>query len=128
MKVYEWQVRRGKIAIFEHPDRSKAWEEECVQRILRMPQVERVRADLCEFGLRVSPGDGPSLKPTGFMVNSKHLARRLAKRCTGSHEHQVLEGGTRTKQAEVYPPGLCKAIVKGLQEEVEEKELKHSWI
>ena len=90
--------------------------------------MERVRADLCEFGLRVSPGDGPSLKPTGFMVNSKHLARRLAKRCTGSHEHQVLEGGTRTKQAEVYPPGLCKAIVKGLQEAVEEKELKHSWI
>ena len=128
MKVYEWQVRRGKIAIFEHPDRSKTWEEECVQRILRMPQVERVRGDLCEFGLKVSPSDRPSLKPTGFMVNSKYLARRLAKRCTGSHEHQALEGGTLTKQAEVYPPGLCKAIVKGLKEEVEEKELKHSWM
>jgi hypothetical protein len=128
MKVYEWQVRRGKIAIFEHPDRSKTWEEECVQRILRMPQVERVRGDLCEFGLKVSPSDRPSLKPTGFMVNSKYLARRLAKRCTGSHEHHALEGGTLTKQAEVYPPGLCKAIVKGLKEEVEEKELKHSWM
>eukprot|EP00435_Cladocopium_sp_Y103_P052093 s859_g16.t1 len=30
MDVYQWQVLRGKIALFEHPAPSKAWDEECV--------------------------------------------------------------------------------------------------
>ena len=50
MKLYEWQIRRGKWAIFEHPATSRAWQEEVVQRVLRFPGVQRVRAWLGSEG------------------------------------------------------------------------------
>jgi len=118
MEVYEWQVRRGKIALFEHPDGSRAWDEHCVQRVLQLPGVIRVRGDQCQFGLQTSPAEALNLKPTGFMVNSAHIAKQLARRCTKDHEHQPLEGGGRTRKAEVYPPKLCRAIIQGLRQEV----------
>ena len=128
MRVFEWQARRGRIAIFEHPELSKAWEEECVQRAAALPGVARVRGDQCQFGLRVAPDEELSLKPTGFMLNSLHIAKKLAKRCNGEHQHCRLEGGHRTKLAEKYPPRLCQAIVQGLKEEVEAPRMAQSWI
>ena len=38
MKIYEWQVRRKKRAIFKHPATSMAWKEECVLRVLKLPE------------------------------------------------------------------------------------------
>eukprot|EP00435_Cladocopium_sp_Y103_P001618 s5475_g1.t1 len=128
MRVFEWQVRRGKIAIFEHPDLSRAWDEECVQRAATLPGVERVRGDQCQFGLRIEPGQDLSLKPTGFLLNSKAIAKRLAKRCAGDHQHLRLEGGHRTKLAERYPPKLCQAIVQGLKDEVEAQRMGTTWL
>ena len=46
MRIYEWQVRRGKKAIFEHPTTSKAWEEESVQRVLQLPAFEEINANM----------------------------------------------------------------------------------
>ena len=72
MKVYEWQVRRGRKAIFEHPARSKAWDEECVQRVLRLEGVQRVRGDQCAFGLQVSPhGELSNGSSTGSAVSRR---------------------------------------------------------
>ncbi|CAJ1367388.1 unnamed protein product [Effrenium voratum] len=73
MKIYEWQVRRKKRAIFEHPATSMAWKEECVLRVLKLPEVQRVRADQCQYGLQV--GGGPNRKPTDFMVTGEELAK-----------------------------------------------------
>ena len=87
MQVYEWQVRRGRKAAFEHPARSRAWNENCVQRVLSLPGVVRVRGDQCQFGLKVSETGEPSKKPTDFMVNGDNMARRLAMRCQGGHTH-----------------------------------------
>ena len=39
MKVFEWQVRRGGLALFEHPAGSKAWQEESVQKASRLEGV-----------------------------------------------------------------------------------------
>ena len=87
MKIYEWQVRRKKRAIFEHP-----------ARVLRVPGVQRVRADQCQYG--------PNRKPTNFMVTGEELAKHLSLRCPGKHEHvhllQVL-----AKKAQEYPQKLC---------------------
>eukprot|EP00435_Cladocopium_sp_Y103_P076216 s11_g82.t1 len=60
------------------------------------------------------------------MINSRCIARKLAKRCQGGHPHQVLEGGGRTKRAEVYPPKLCKAIIDGLKEEIAQGKAEES--
>ena len=120
MKLYEWQVRRGKRAIFEHPAGSKAWDEECVQRVLRLKDVRRVRADQCEYGLQVSPSGDLSKKPTDFMVNGENLAKRLSQRCQGGHTHSPLMNGI-AKKARTYPPGLCEAMVKGFLEDVQAK-------
>lgn len=87
MQVYEWQVRRGRKAVFEHPAGSRAWNENCVQRVLSLPDVVRVRGDQCQFGLKVSETGEPSKKPTDFMVNGDNMARRLAMRCQGGHTH-----------------------------------------
>ena len=115
MKLYEWQVRRGKWAIFEHPATSRAWHEEVVQRVLRLPGVQRVRANQCEYGLAVK--GLPNQKPTDFMVNGRHLAEALSKRRQGNHEHQALIGGI-AKFAQKYPKGLCRAMIQGAIKDV----------
>ena len=56
------------------------------------------------------------------MTNSRCIAQKLNKQCPNRKGHQVhqhvrLEGG-RTKAAQVYPAGLCKAICEGLQEQI----------
>ena len=50
-------------------------------------------------------------KPTKWMTNSPILAKLLQARCNGQHEHERLEGSSRTKQAESYPVSLVKAIL-----------------
>ena len=52
-------------------------------------------------------------KPTGFMTSSKHVAEELRKRCMGGHRHVHLEGG-RASAAQIYPPALCEAILRGV--------------
>ena len=116
MRIYEWQVRRGKKAIFEHPATSKAWEEESVQRVLQLPEVVRIRGDQCEYGLRVGEDDQPAKKPTDFMVNGEGMARALSRRCQGNHTHVPLVNG-KAKGAQRYPKELCEAMVKGFQED-----------
>eukprot|EP00435_Cladocopium_sp_Y103_P031408 s420_g7.t4 len=118
MELYEWQVRRGKKAIFEHPALSKAWFEECVQRILQIPGVTRVRADQCAYGLRVAADAELSKKPTDFMVNGEHMAKWLSMRCAGGHTHNPLMNG-KAKGAERYPDKLCEAMIRGFREDMQ---------
>ena len=42
------------------------------------------------------------------MTNSPILAKLLQARCNGQHEHERLEGSSKTKQAESYPIPLVK--------------------
>ena len=56
------------------------------------------------------------------MTNSVGIAQQLGKRCPNGggyiiHEHVRLEGG-RTKHAQIYPKELCRAICRGLQEQI----------
>ena len=58
-------------------------------------------------------------KRATFMTNAPEIAKKLRRMCHGEHEHLRLEGGGRTKQAEVYPDELCKEIVRGLKRQME---------
>ena len=110
MQVFEWQVRRKKMAVFEHPATSKAWEEESVKHCLKLPGVQRVRADLCEYGMAVK--GIANKKPTDFMVNGVAMMMELGRRCGGGHVHQPLIGGL-ARLAEKYPRRLCRAMIEG---------------
>ena len=115
MKLFQWQVMRGRLAIFEHPATSKGWDEPCVERSAQMHGVERVRADQCAYGLRVK--DELNKKPTDFLVNGKSLAKHLSKRCSsGQHVHEALMGGLALK-AQHYPRALGKAMITGAEED-----------
>ena len=124
MKVFEWQVRRGKWALFEHPKEAASWKEPCVQRAWSLEGVERVVGDQCQYGLRVRPEEELNMKPTGFLSNSPRIRNQLSRRCSGDHPHQHLMGG-RAKKAEEYPPKLCQAMIRGLKEEITDSEV---WI
>ena len=111
MEVFRWQTLRKKIAIFEHPATSKAWQEACVQEVMKIPGVRRVRADQCQYGLAVQ-GEALNKKPTDFLTNGENTALALSRRCPGGHEHVPLIGGI-AKFAQRYPRGLCSAMLNG---------------
>ena len=118
MRIFEWQARRGKSAVFEHPATSAAWNEEEVKQVMRLPNVTRVRADQCEYGLAVQ--GVRNKKPTDFLVTGHGLATQLSKRCSGQHRHQPLMGGL-ARLAQQYPQALCQAMIRGAEEDNKHK-------
>ena len=87
---------------------------------MREVGVMVVEADQCMFGLKTWGPNKSQLmlakKPTRFMTNSRILGRELARKCDKTHEHQPLLDG-RAKDAARYPPGLCRAICRGISKE-----------
>ena len=81
--------------------------------MLNMPGVERVVGHMCEVDMKQSDkeGIGSIMKPTGFMTNSWHIARRLEVKCKNRHRHIMLMVG-RAKMAEVYPDKLCEQVMR----------------
>ena len=62
-------------------------------------------------------GDRLVKKPTGFMTSSRFVAEELNKYCDGSHDHVHLMSGKLTAAAQVYPPDLCKAMLRGTRKQ-----------
>ena len=72
---------------------------------------------MCQFGMTSSvprwPGEvGYVKKPTGFMTSSRFVAEELNRYCDHSHDHVHLLAG-KAAAAQVYPPDLCKAMLRG---------------
>ena len=64
-------------------------------------------------------GEGLVKKPTGWSTGSPYVSEQVSKLCSNiwkaaKHRHVHLVSG-RAKAAEVYPPKLCTAILKGLR-------------
>ena len=57
------------------------------------------------------------------MTNSAEIANELSKRCTGDHIHEQLLGG-KAKAAEKYPEDACKAICRGLVNQMKLDDMK----
>ena len=55
----------------------------------------------------------PARKATRFMSSAPAVLEKLGERCKGDHQHQQLVNG-RAKDAALYPPGLCKAMIQGI--------------
>lgn len=54
MKLAEWQHKRGKYFLFEHPDTAKSWEEENAKKIEELEEVWTTTTDMCMYGMNVS--------------------------------------------------------------------------
>ena len=88
--------------------------------LLAREDVILTEADQCAYGLMTPDRKGrpcPAKKPTKLATNSTWISQELKRKCDRQHTHQPLVAG-RAQQAAVYPPGLCKAICLGLQQEV----------
>ena len=96
----------------------KLWDQECIRRLRQRTGARIVPTHLCQWGL--GPSDDPEARYRKGQWNlvSPGLyiyALLLARRCQGGHTHIQLKGGVRgasyprTREAQVYPPALCKA-------------------
>merc|ERR1712016_581030 len=71
-------------------------------------------------------GEGLVKKPTQWLTNSEKIADRLRGTCSNDthdapwHRHIALVNG-RAKSAARYPPKLCRAVLRGLKEEMEQQ-------
>lgn len=124
-QLYALQWKAGRYFLHEHPECATSWEEQCIKDLLKREGVMRVDADQCMYGLKSHDGEreGPARKGTGFLTNSACIADQLRRRCPNRkghqvHRHVVLEDG-RTRAAQVYPDGLCRAICRGLRNQIQ---------
>ncbi len=97
IRVAEWQLRSGRLILFEHPWTASSWSVPEVQRLLaRFPDVRVHRGDQCAHQkiagsvwdkVRGEYRHGFVKKPTGWMTNSDEIAEEVAKLCPGDHDH-----------------------------------------
>ena len=121
MELYKIQVNQGLYFLHEHPAGASSWKNEKVEEIMKIKNVKRVVAHMCQYGMTQEDenGTGWIKKPTAFMTNSEKIADRLQRKCVNLHRHIQLISG-RAKQAEIYPDELCKQIVKGVVDQMRE--------
>ena len=127
-EMYIKQAEQGRVFVHEHPATASSWRQRCIRKVLEKTGACIVEANMCAFGMTTTSAGvtGLACKPTWFMTNSPALALELSRPCTNKngdqpqHEHVHLEGA-RAKQAQVYPPELCKAFCRGAAKAVETK-------
>ena len=72
---------------------------------------------MCRHGMKL--GNDLVYKPTRWMSSGRLIVEALALRCSGDHSHGRLFGGSRSRQAQVYPALLCKHIMQGFVKQME---------
>ena len=126
IEIYKVQLHEGRWFLHEHPASASSWDLEEMNDMEQKEKVKIYVADQCMYGLKTW-GFGKSLvsakKKTKFMTNCESIGRELSVKCDGSHDHQPLVGG-RAAGAARYPPGLCKAICRGLCGAIKENVLQ----
>ena len=108
----------GMTFVFEHPLSASSWKHRAMERILRLPNVFMTRADQCCYGLRGASGL-LHRKATGFMTNDENMSRALSRRCDGSHQHEAIIGGNRSRKSQEYPIDLRETILKTYKDTIQ---------
>jgi hypothetical protein len=119
MEVCTEQHNAGRKFVFEHPWLAESWFQRCVQEVLSLEGVERVRLDQCMYDLRDVVTRKRHKKSTGIMTNCKQISRRMHKLCSGDHEHEHIFGSVKTKWgwrrrselAQRYPQKMVNSII-----------------
>ena len=119
----------GLSFLFEQPQTARSWSELCIRKLLQTRGIELVHGDQCMYGLKLKASGAAVKKPTSFMGNNPSVLAALSKRCDHSHRHEPVIGcdsnGSRSSQAQRYPPGLVNTILKSYAQSINrpEKEL-----
>ena len=118
--AYHRQIDNGRYFLHEHPKPSASWSEPCIQDLASRDDVFVVQSPMCYWHMMAEDmqGVGHVRKETQYLTNSAELAKRLNQVCEGNHRHVHLING-RARQAQVYPPKLMKAILKGIKAELQ---------
>ncbi len=136
MQLYKEQIEAGRFFLHEHPSGAGSWEETCCREVMELPNVQRVNADQCQYDNECTFGlqkGLPVKKPTGFMSNAPRLLARLEKKCAGRDgfcsrrkggQHAKCEGKV-AKLAAKYSDALCKAILRGMYDQMRESGIVH---
>ncbi len=134
--MYRGQIEGGRFFLHEHPEAAGSWEERCIADILQIPEVGRVCGDQRQYGQEVQYGEHrgqPVRKATGFMSNAPKILERLTRRCAdrngmcsrskgGKHVHA---SGRVAKDAARYSDGLCRAMIRGMVDEMRSRGIWH---
>ena len=121
LKLFEIQRRMGNYFLFEHPKSASSWKLKEVEALMKKQGVIEVIANMCQFGMttKYKGEEGLVSKPTRFLTNSPEVAKRLNRRCSEEckQKKHLAIWGTRAREAQRYPPSLCKAVVDGVRAE-----------
>ena len=121
LKLFELQRRMGNHFLYEHPRTATSWKLEKMKEFMTKPGVLEVVANMCRFGMKTKyqGEEGKVLKPTRFLTSSPECAKRLCKVCDEEckKDKHIAVWGVRAREAQRYPPGLCKAVVEGVKAE-----------
>ena len=120
-KAYWKQVRSGRHAHIEHPERSRAWRTKAFSSLPGYAAV----FDQCEYRATTINNDGfeePIKKSTRIQTTKMAMFKLMHRRCQGDHTHCPLEGsmpggGHRCREAENYGADLAKRLAKAVMDE-----------
>jgi len=128
-ELYKIQHAAGRYFLHEHPWQASSWKLDSMQEVAKLDGVMKVRGDQCQYGAVESKSGDPVRKATGFMTNAPRLAASLSRLCDGQdgacggvnkgsgRRHRQCEGRV-AREAALYPPGLCKAILRGISRQL----------
>ena len=116
LEIYKLQVEGGRYFLHEHPARATSWQVPEMVKFIAENDLHLVNSVMCAFGMKIE--DQHVLKPTKWLTNCDAIAMALSVGCDGTHSHLPLIGGTRSRQAQVYPVDLCRTIVKALRRQL----------
>ena len=109
----------GGTFVLEHPWTSRAWRSTKILHLFNQKGVRLAYNDQCVFGLKSYDGQLHK-KPTGWLTNSRTIFEELNRSCSGAHSHELImggnAGGSRSRQAQHYPPKLVDAILRAYAE------------
>ena len=89
--LYEYQLRRGKHFLHEHPWTARSWKLDCVQQLMENRNVQLVQGHMFQFGMTTHVDEkngeqGLVKKPTGFLTSSQCIAQALNLQCAGGED------------------------------------------
>ena len=58
-RIYKMQIDAGRLFLHEHPAQADSWSEESITDVMRMPGVEVLKMDQCQFGQQDDRGSRP---------------------------------------------------------------------
>ena len=126
IKYYNDRRKKGRYFLHEHPAHATSWREPEMVALTNQKDVYVVEGPMCRWGMksRDASGIGYVRKPTKWATNSWELAKVLQSDCPNKgtdskawHRHILLVNG-RATAAQIYPPALVAAILKGIREQM----------